>query len=399
MNPRLLTSLSVVVLSAASLSAQLTSPPGYLSTEGAGWQGVTTYGYAYYMGGYADGRFQFMDGDIKQNGTTVLTSIGFRRDDRTYSSTLGVGRSWTNVHLQLSEGDISQMTRTWTANSTRTPTTVFTGSMSWPTITGASAGSPNPWDPALRTTFSAPYIYTASGDLLCDWDFSGGTLSNGTTWGTNLRTYYLDGNYVLTSTTYGRNVYRTNNNNCVDSAITTTTSYASASVQVGLYGPLYTSNPAYTNTAQLQVFGYRTAPGALVLQAIGLSGSSTGVNIGAKCNNLMIDMTKPTVIIADTTNNNSSASRTWQYIRLGTLSALAPLGTSTPIWSQGAWTDSVTNQFALTACDRCTADFGRKFNSTMPNRKVLYTGSATSTTGSGPYDASRWYAMPITRYN
>ena len=224
--------------------------------------------------------------------------------------------------------------------------------------------------------------------------------ANAVAWsGSSSRTYYLDGFYWVTAVTFGRNVYRTPPTTpaCNDSAVTSTTQYAASAVQVGLYSKLSTS---YADTAQLQVFGYGTAPNAPIIKCFnvqGLAPLGVGIPIGAVCNNLMIDTNNALfqTYKADASGNHNP----WTYIKLGSLAKAQTFG-SLAIWCQGAWTDSKTGAFSLTSCERCAPQWNYAIlndPNMIPKKKTIYTYNSASSTGSGPYDY--YYMNPVTRYN
>ncbi len=272
------TTLIALALSSTPLAAQFTTPAGYLSTEGKTWQNIATYnGYSYYFGRTSVQHYQQVDAEIKKKGIQVLTSVGFRPDYRNHTISSAAGRNWSNVTVKLSDGDHATMSSTFAANQLSTPSMVFSGSVTWPHITGNPTSQPAPWSSQYAFPFgtgggSGIYMYTANTGLCLDFTFTGGTLLNNAAWsGTSGKNYYLDGLYTLTATTYGRNVYRfigTTSANCTDSAHTS--GYASGSIQVGLYGKGYTGNSAWTDKAVMQIFGARTAPNSFVLHAIGI---------------------------------------------------------------------------------------------------------------------------------
>ena len=94
---------------------------------------------------------------------------------------------------------------------------------------------------------------------------------------------------------------------------------------------------------------------------------------------------------------DATGNRTWQYVKIGDLPALAPLGSTVSIWSQAAWTHSVSMRTGLTTAERCTPDFSYKLSKDLAKKKCLYTTDNTTPTGSGPYDSFLY--MPIIRYN
>jgi hypothetical protein len=400
---RLKTTLIALALSSTSLAAQFTTPAGYLSTEGKTWQNVATLnGYSYYFGRTSVQHYQQVDAEIKKKGLQVLTSVGFRPDYQNHTNFSAAGRNWSNVTLKLSDGDHATMSSTFAANQLSTPSMVFSGSVTWPHITGNPTSQPAPWDSQYAFPFgtgggSGIYMYTATTDLCLDFTFTGGTLLNNLGWsGTQGRNYFFDGIYTLTATTYGRQVYKfigTTTANCTDSFHTS--GYASGSIQVGLYGKGYTQTPAWTGKAVMHIFGARTAPNSFVLHAIGIGGTTPGLSIPALgCYNLMFDMTQLLTIYNIATN--AAGSRAWLHVPIADLSILAPLGRTVSIWSQAAWAESKSGKTMLTTAERCTPDFARKLNATVPLKKSIYWHDS-SPTGYGPYNY--WFINPITRYN
>ncbi|MCB9889835.1 MAG: hypothetical protein H6836_09690 [Planctomycetes bacterium] len=392
--------ISALLALASSVAAQgFTSPPGYISTEGLQYQSGTTNGYSYYLGRYADMHMQIVDGEIKAMGLQVLTSIGVRPDYRSHSSTTAMGRSWTNVSLSLSDGNLATMTTSFSGNQLSTPTTVFTGSVTWPSITGNPTSSPAPWDAAYAFPFNSTtsYAYTAANDLCLDFTFSGGTLANSASWsGSSGPLYYMDGLYTATNVTYGRSVFKnigSTTGDCKDPGASAT--YAAASVQVGLYSKAYTSNPAWAGNAMLQIFGSGTAPNSQVIQAFSLSGTSPGVQFGQDCYDFMINLSAGAVYFYDTAS--ATGSRAFQYALIGDLKTLAPYGSTISIWTQGAFTGSTSNNLTLTTAERCTPNFAYALNDTTPKMKATYNYSTTATTGFGPYDSFLY--NPLVRYN
>lgn len=373
----------------SSLASQFTSPPNYLSTDGPL--------YSYYFGAYTDGHFQQADAELP-SGVQVLRKIAFRVDYRSHTTTTAVGRSWTNVSLNLSDGNYATMTTTFSTNILSTPTMVFSGSASFPTVSGSPTSNPAPWDPAF--TFTTPYIHAGTSDLLLDWRFSGGTLANNGTWGTTTSSlYYLDGYNIATAVTYGRNIYRyigtSTTTPCADSAITSTTAYAQGSLQAGLYHTSYTANPSYAGQLVLQLFGSACAPNSSIFRAVGLGGTTPGVSLSPAlgCHNLMIDLNLVQFYISQKTDA-SGGINPWLYLPVGKLSVLSQYGT-VPIWSQAAFTDSVTGQTKLTTAERCSPNLAYPLAG-APKRKSVYTSSPTSLTGS--LTDSQYY-NPIAAYN
>ncbi len=391
--------LTLTTAAAAQPSPAFTTPAGYLTKDGDKLGGGSAY--ANYFGIYANARVQMFDGVLKGNGVQVLVSVGYRLDYLGHGSGTATGRSWTNVKLSVAECDFDRVTANYATNALTTPTVLYNAAASWPTQTGLPSSNPAPWDTMLRFPFSSSYVYVNRNDLLLDYTFSGGTMANAAAWGTDpsgsspSHLYYLDAVGWTTSVTFGRSVFRTNNT-CNDSAWTHS-NYASAAVQVGLYSKL---SGNYTDSAQLQIFGYATAPNAPVLKAFNLKGLSPigiGANIGAACNNLMIDLNGAVILpfVTDAKGDHNP----WTYVRIGSLAEVQNLG-NLSIWCQGAWTDSVTGAFSLTSCERCSPTWNYPVVNDaklIPRKRTVYRYDTVNTTGFGPFDF--YFMNPLARYN
>ncbi len=330
--PKPLASLLVAFLWAGSLCAQgsLSSPAGYLGQESA--DGIAPY--SMFLGGYPEQRFQLADGNLRGRGLT-LTAAELRRDTQPgFEST---GRSWTAVTLRVGETNLASFGQTFSQNRVGAMATVFRAAATWPKHTGLST-RPAPWGTVgLRFPFASPVVYSGKRDLLLEYVFAGGTLDNSTTWNAgSLHSYYLDGisgshHAVSTSRFFG-------STGCKD-----------GSQQNGAVQRLYVlshakSSPAYPNQFSHYQESYNTAPRMRVLQGIGISGSSTGTEVGT-CNRLHILPLATFALVADTDG----------YTRMSLGSA--PYSSSVvglKIWAQTAWADSRTNGLKLTNAAQAT---------------------------------------------
>ena len=95
-----------------------------------------------------------------------------------------MGRSWTNVTLNVASTDTSKMTATFSTNILSTPTTVFNKAVTWKTTSGNHyTGLPKSakWGDVASFPFSKPFFYVGNQDLLFDYTFRSGKLVNGGT--------------------------------------------------------------------------------------------------------------------------------------------------------------------------------------------------------------------------
>ncbi len=391
---------SLALILAASAAAQtFTSPAGLLSTEGIGPQGWNI-GYSYlYFGTYASERFMYADGIHKGQGLKIIRSVGYRLDFQSHSTTTATGRSWTNVTLRMSDCDFAKLSTTWAANPTSTPTLVFNAAVSWPSQSGnPGTTAPAPWDAKLAFPFSGVWVYTANQDILHDYVFSGGSMSNTATWGgSTAYSYYLDGNLIVTSMVTGRNLMPTSST-CNDSAITST-SPADANVQYAQYSKAYNGTNAsiWQDQVVIQIWSERTAPTAPVVQAVGIGALNNGVGVPlpGSCHNLIIDPNLVAVYLTRTTDTNGNVAFPGTQIVAGQRSVVNAIP-GLAVWTQAAWVDSSTKLFTLTRASR-TQNPNLGMTDVLPRKKVAYNWNAATATNLGFTDT--WPALPIIRYN
>ena len=385
---------TTVLALCAPLFAQgsITTPPGGLKTEGAS-RGSS-------FGRYANARHQNID-NVHKGKAYTITEVAFRLDNWNHSRFTAMGRTWSNVKLNVAETDFSKATNSWAANvGTATPSTVYNTKADWPTQTGFPIIKPDVWGglaAKLRFPFSKPWVYTGKNAMLLDYTFSGGSMANNAAWGTTTTgsspsfSYYLDSEY---QSTYSKSSSITRlpatRINCNDSAMTRTTGaylYAYGTT----YGP-ESSTITYRNKLVFQHYSYYTAPKATVIHALGLAGTTAGVNVGAKCNKLYVDLSKPNILMPFRTLNNTSGQS-------GTMGWLLPWNSAfanATVYMQGAWSDSQSKQLALTQAIQVTLPNGVPA-AELPEFTSVYRYDTTSTTGFGPYRANSSY-FPYTRY-
>ncbi|MHC4513834.1 MAG: hypothetical protein ACYS5W_09065, partial [Planctomycetota bacterium] len=205
--------------------------------------------------------------------------------------------------------------------------------------------------------------------------------------GSTAGNYYCDRQSGGTSAYGGGTYVPSSRPPCNDSAITTTTG-------AYMYGYCYVYSTAYSTTSyrdkvRVYNYSYYTAPGANVAAAFSPFPNPAGVNIGAICNKLYFDASKPFHLIMRPAANSSSAN-TSSHATTNLLFPWNPVYAGVPIMMQSAWDDSKTKYFSLTA--------GRSF--TIPSYPTPLTWKyvyklSTSTTLSGPFTAGSvitgWY--------
>ena len=353
-------------------------------------------GYSAILGSYAEGRFQFVYGALKSKKLT-LKDVAYRLDYRNHLSQLSISRTWTKVTLAVSEtANYTLLSPTFSLNVSGPVSVVFNAKASWPTQSGWPLLYPDLWGSIrgkLRFVFKMPFKYTGTNDLMLDYTFRGGQLANGGYWGGQFpaqRHYVLDGEAVNVSVVNGlaRSIPLAGPV-CVDSVWSgraTTPALAEGRSMV---------SGASGSTVFVEYRTIVTAPSAPVIHAVGVGGSIPGINLGAKCNRLHVDLTKPWVAAFHTTGSERFAARTPWTRHTGMWTASMSRLT---LYIQGAWTDSKSGAFALTRALELVLP-GAPPPFLLPRQKTLYGRFASATKAEvGPfYSAHNPYVRFVTQ--
>ncbi|MCB9870693.1 MAG: hypothetical protein H6837_12615 [Planctomycetes bacterium] len=359
-----LTPAQSVVATPAGLRLETTEGDDQLAM---GWH----FGQARTFGSWADSRHQYCDAELATGQPRVLRAFGFRHDYTNFDATTGNGRSWTQVTLSINELDYSAMSATF-ANNRVAPTAVFGAPVSWPTLSGLPATKPAPFHPALIFPFAVPFLYGGNKAILTDWVFRGGTLASGV-WGTQSVWYALDGVTCLDNMSTAADLHPPDNG-CNDPA-------AGSGLGARMESAFLQFSKAHASSPDqvvIPVTSWFTAPGAAVIQGIGLGGSPTGVSIGADCNNLLLDF-RSRVFLHPTQASYAPGAPS------PTLILRAPRNQVTlglDVWLQAAWTRTSSNRLALTRAARVRAPAGFGLTDVPPRKRILFVStSVNSPTG------------------
>ncbi|MHC4514669.1 MAG: hypothetical protein ACYTGW_02015 [Planctomycetota bacterium] len=375
--------LSVCLAAAAPLSAQggtIVSPAALANVEGNNG--------AYYLGGYSNSRFQYAEGELRGKALSI-TEVAFRLDGTNHNTSTAMGRKWTQVTLHVADTDWTKMTSTFSKNALTTPVQVFNSAVAWPSKVGTPFFIPTAFGAPYAFPFKSPHAFSGKSDLLLDFRLSGGTMDNAAAWSTSrFYGYYLDGNNDNTTYRSKQTLYPATipNPRCRDSAITSN-QQAHTFADLYVYGDTY-SNVAWRGQVRFVLYSYYTAPNARVIAAIGFAGHPKGINLGANCNPLFVNLNVPWFALGRTTINSSGYSGSVEFI-LPWQSGMA----NVPVWVQSAWADSKTNAFSLTRAMSVVFPKDRPW----PARKVCvyhYTGTAKN--GYGP-NIGTYYLNPVMR--
>lgn len=350
-------------------------------------------GYAYQFADGSAGHYQNIDDEL--NGRLrILKSVAYRMDNKSHTTSSALGRTWSGVTLKMAEVNYANVSTTF-SNNMATPTTVFSGSVNWPSYTGW-VGAPQPpaaapIQSAHTFPFAGVWVYSGNDAIVHDYVFTGGVLANNGPWTSN-SSYHLDGAIIVTSMGTGAARFPSTAT-CHDSAISGTTT-ATAAQMVTQYNQYSQAYPGVqNNTIEVPISSLYTAPGAPVIHGVGLAAFNNGVGIpiGFACNNLILDVTA--FIALGTTAGPLPKAETPRLLASGPRNAVN-LGVD--IWMQGVWTDSVTGQTSLTTASRASAP-NLGMTEVLPRKTMVSSLSTTSPSGTRASHAN-WTALPLTFY-
>lgn len=380
MRSSLLASCPLLLSSLGLAQSHVTSPNGFVHIEGDSHSSL--------LGGYHEGRYMFCDGAHRGTAMT-LKATTYRPSNFVYTASNGTGRSWTSVKIHASEGDFDTFDRTFSTNSTTTPTAVFSAAVSWPTRSGKPSALPGNWD--LAFPFATNWSYTGNGDICLDYEFTGGTLANSAAW-TSFRSYYVDANTFATSATVSSAQLGASGSNqgCNDRGVNHLYG-ARVNSQCTIYNQQY-SSARYRDRIRLTQSGSHFAISRPTITVLGFRSIPNGVPFpGVTCNKLHIDTALPTLMFLQMTNTSGNLATL--TFGAGSYGFPMPSGLSgVELVTQAAWSDSQNGRLLMSSAAALTVP-------EMPEiqrRSAIYTPRLTSTTGYGPYTSHGH--NPIVRY-
>ncbi|MHC4516579.1 MAG: hypothetical protein ACYTGW_07055 [Planctomycetota bacterium] len=376
MNKPLLAASMLALGATAFAQNAITLPQGYLSTEGPG--------FARAFGQWSTMRQQIAEGDLRGK-SLILTGVNYRHDYQSHTASTGMGRTFSNVSLKLSDTDYSTFGATFSSNVKGVANQVFNSKVSWPTITGNPVTKPALWG-GLKGDFKFPFIgtwmYSGKNDLLFDWQFSGGVLANAGAWsGAATVEYYLDGVPLIDYTGYTSWAYYPSSRPpCSDSGFSVG---AFAGIVAFFYNKDYPT-VAWQNQLRVDLSSSNTARSQPVVLALGFAANVSGVDVGARCNRLYVDISKGWIPLFAQANASGSWKQQW-------LVNSSPTLTGIKLYLQAAWNDSQTKAFSLSQA-RMTETPRTLPPASTPKRKCYINYIPNSTTG---FVANTFYYMPL----
>ena len=304
------------------------------------------------FGQWASSRYQMVDGSHTGEAFQI-TQISYRMDDRSHNAHSGAGRTWNKIELNISETTkYDNMSRKFADNVTGPQTKAFDSKWSWPTITGKPVLKPDMWGGSkglLRFPFEKPWLYTGKADILMDFSFGGGIMENKGGWSWPIP-FALDSAQLPAARRIGNvQAFPAKANACADSSVSLNYG-AEMRVWPASHGAM--AEPSLRNKLEFKHQSILTAPNSTVIHAIGFGLNSQGLDIGARCNKLFIDFSKP--VFLQTMKTDSFGITPFQQILTPWRSEFANL----ELTLQGGWADSKRGEFSLTSAVHVTLPEG-----------------------------------------
>jgi hypothetical protein len=349
-------------------------------------------GFSRYFGAYPAVRYQLADASMG-NGGIAIKELAFRPDGQIgHNSNTGTGRTWRSVALLMSGCNLPTMTKLYNRNVVGTPTVVFNGSVTWPTVTGRTRTPPSAF--VVRFPFRSIWRSPRNLDILADFTFSGGTLANGAPWTTPVRNnYYLDSyNYGTSAGDVGSNLGKSGPlGGCADSRAANSNG-ASTAVFYSTFGPNYRT-PSQRNKHRFRSRLLDAGPGALAFQVLGVARPTGTGYPGVSCQKLWLDLSKPILLSTIRVGTfGSSGNNYW-----GNPSGYFPRNPAIEGASfcvQSAWEDTGNRSLRLSNARWTQVPRLPKWSTSaaVPHRAVWVVGSA----GQGPTSLNTY--NPIRSY-
>ena len=258
---------------------------------------------------------------------------------------------------------------------------MFDAKVTWPTMSGFPIKSPAIWSGlrgALRFPFKSTFQYTGRSELMLDYVFRGGKLANNGYWHGQFpaqRHYILDGEVLNTRYRFGLvDFWPRRRHTCADSF------FGGVGQRPAMVEGRCTAYPGKVTVEYRTILTALSAP---VIHGVGLALHRPGVDLGAKCNKLHIDFRQPWMAEFRTAGARFGGTP-WTRRTVNWTSSLSHF----TFYVQGAWTDSVTKQLALTNAVVITLPIAPP-PASLPRQKALYSRFADlSVAEAGPFASS-----------
>jgi len=284
--------------------------------------------------------------DDSHTGKSVsIKRVSFRLDGATQKA---FARGWSQMTIHVAHASWSslQLYKSSDFKLTDTKVKVFDQKWSFPALNGKPPLSPASWggvQNSLSFSFSQPWIYNGKDAIFIEFTFKGGTSPAAIKWDPTWVPpkefiYYLD----------------TQNAAAWGGTTKPIAYYPGGKVAKPCYDSDFPKSPVVLNlrvddqpTLGINVLTQFTSKSSPVLHLIGVQGNPKGLNIGAGCNYLYMDVTVPMAILVQPAPNNGFG--------LATTSLKTPRQSwMKEIWVQGAWIETKSKKLMLTKAARYT---------------------------------------------
>lgn len=197
--------LFVTALLTPALTAQITSPKGYLTTEGS-----TSHNYMLFA--KAEMRWQAIDRSHVGGGTKVLREAAWRRDGTAAANANWIKRTLTAWEMNIGLADYSKLEVANLDNNFLPNSVVQVVKPRTLNVVdiNATSTSPAPWTTVVK--FDVPFIYTGKDALVWEVKYSSNTA---------VQDYSFDFQYVGSSSGYSSSSGTTVGTSCTSSGQTT----------------------------------------------------------------------------------------------------------------------------------------------------------------------------------
>ncbi|MCB9917781.1 MAG: hypothetical protein H6832_05215 [Planctomycetes bacterium] len=228
--------LSTALLASVA-SAQITSPKGYVSTEG-------TSSHNYMLFSKYEMRWQGIDRSHVGAGAKVMNEVAWRRDGTSSTGSTWTARTMSNWEMNMGLADWATLQVTDLEKNYKTGSKVQVvkpRTLSVVDISAPPTSAPAPWTTVVK--FDAPFVYTGSDPFVWEVIYSGNTVTTD---------YSFDFQYVGTSSGYSSTSGTAVGTNCtatgMTSAISTYVTFYNHLTKFRIYYSLYNmpaNSPAF----------------------------------------------------------------------------------------------------------------------------------------------------------
>ena len=373
--------LCLLLVASGTVSAQAWSPHPSYATKMGGAPAVD-------WGHSAASRYQFTDGNFR-NQALVLNKLSARpRGGITYVPTIGAGRSWQSVVIDIAPTQLSRVSSTYTQNYSSAPTRVFSGSVTWPSLDGEVVNALTTFP--VQIPFQTPFVHVGNSDFLIDVQMAGGTLANGQAWGR--ANYHLDTYKVAnTETGYIHYYHDPAAPGCVDSSLPASAGRAFAKMNIQRYAD---DNSVPASVRNRVLFGSQAKglpPRHPFVSATSLAVNPLGLPVPGGCERLFVDLNS---FVYYSGGSSGTLGEGWtSYGPSGFL--YQPFFFGLEVYTQYAWEDTQSRRLMVSAASSSVVPELFYVNTAQPRRVTVY-GSLSR--AQGDVTRSSWFS-PIFKYN